>query len=427
MSDKPKNNFVDEDRKAFRARLDYSLHPSRHIELPTQLYGREPSVQEMRDAFETNGTHPFIWGPRGIGKTSLGHTASQAFDEDVTLAAAIACGKSTSFRDLIDDIISDAVHRHPSVFKDKTLKASLNAFGIEVSTEIGGTQSTHQDITVNQAATLIDTTFSFSRYGDKTPVVIIDEFDRLEDEETFQSLSDLLKQLSVISSRAKFCFCGVTDDLGNLLSAHESVERYIFGVELQPLSHDSIWNLINDIEAEFQVNFHRGQEIRISQISAGYPHFAHLVLKNTIMEAYENGFSEQDITTELFRSGLNRSARQAATRLRTAYENAIRRGTDRYKEVLFAVANSQHMNRQFKDIVEDYEFIMQNRSDREGYDTKKNNAQDLRNALNSLHKRGYLRKGKSGWYQFHDPMLRSYVRLVAETEGVELSDDTFPK
>lgn len=324
-------------------------------------------------------------------------------------------------------MISDAVHRHPSIFKDTSLKASLKAFGIEVSTEIGGTQSSQQEVSINRAATLLDATFSLSRYGEKTPIIIVDEFDRLEDEETFQSISDLLKQLSVISSRAKFCFCGVTDDLGHLLSAHESVERYIFGVELQPLTHDSVWNLIHDIENEFDLDFHRGQEIRIGQIAAGYPHFAHLVLKNTIIEAFEKKISDRDVTTELFRSGLNRSATQAATRLRTAYENAVRNGTDRYTEVLFAVANSKHLNRQFKDIVEDYEFIMQSRADRDGYDTKKNNAQDLRNALNSLHKRGYLRKGKSGWYQFHDQMLRSYVRLIAETEGVELSDDTFPK
>ncbi|WP_147438901.1 ATP-binding protein [Roseovarius spongiae] len=421
-----RNNFHDQERKEFRARLDYSLHPSRHIELPTQLYGRESSIQEMLDAFETSGTHPFIWGPRGIGKTSLGHTACEAFNNEVVLASTVACGKNTNFRELIDDVISNAVYRHSPIFKDSSLRASLKTFGIEVSTELAGIESNQQDVSINQAATLIDSTFSLSRYGEKTPIIIVDEFDRLDDEETFQSISDLLKQLSVISSRAKFCFCGVTDDLGHLLSAHESVDRYIFGVELQPLSHDSIWNLIRDTEQEFHIEFHRGQQIRIGQISAGYPHFAHLVLKNTLMEAFENKFSERDVTTDLFRSGLNRSATQAATRLRTAYENAVRKGTDRYTEVLFAVANSKHLNRQFKDIVDDYQMIMQSRSDREGYDTKKNNAQDLRNALNSLHRRGYLKKGKSGWYQFHDPMLRSYVRLIAETEGVELGDDTFP-
>lgn len=420
------NNFFDQERKEFRRRVDYFLHPSRHIELPNQLYGRRPAIQQMQDAFETSGSHPFIWGPRGIGKTSLGHTACEAFSEDVTLAAAVACGRDTSFRDLIDDILSDAVTRKPSFLKDRKLSASLNAFGITLSSEGQGIESTGNKISVNQAATLLESTLSLSRYGEKTPVVVIDEFDRLKDATTFQQISDLLKQLSVISSRIKICFCGVTDDLGSLLSAHESVERYIYGVELRPLSHDSIWSLVHDVEAEFAIDFDRGKEYRIGQIAAGYPHFAHLVLKNSLIAAYDLSFEEDAISDEVFREGLNRSASQAATRLRTAYENAIRKGTDRYIEVLFAVANSEHMNRQFKDIISDYDRIMGGRLNRDGYDTSKNNAQDLRNAVNSLHKRGYLKKGKSGWYQFEDPMLRSYVRLVAETEGVELSDDAFP-
>ena len=85
-----------------------------------------------------------------------------------------------------------------------------------------------------------------------------------------------------------------------------------------------------------------------------------------------------------------------------------------------------HINRQFKDVMLDYDRIMLRRPNRTGYDIDKNNGQDLRNALDNLAARGFLKKAKSGWYQFHDPMLRSYVRLVAETEGVQLSDDAFP-
>jgi hypothetical protein len=310
--------------------------------------------------------------------------------------------------------------------KDKKLCGTVSLFGITVSAEINGIQSTRERLSVNQAANLIDSTFSASRHDNLTPVIMIDEFDRLQNHEALQHMSDLLKQLSVMASKAKFCFCGVTDDLGELLSAHQSVDRYIYGVELKPVSHDAIWKLIDDVSMEFGVSFDNGKRIRIGQIAAGYPHFAHLILKNILLEGFETGYTDEEVSNELFRSGLNKSASQAATRLRTAYENAIRRGTDRYIEVLFAIANSAHMNRQFKDVCSDYERIMLKRKDREGYDTSKNNGQDLRNALDSLVARDFLKKGKSGWYQFHDPMLRSYVRLVAETEGVELSDEAFP-
>ncbi|MCE2749973.1 MAG: ATP-binding protein [Rhodobacter sp.] len=420
------NTYHNSTREEFRGLLDYLLHPSKHIEIPDQLYGRSPALSEMRDSFETANVHPFIWGVRGIGKTSLPHTACAQHKRIVSLAAAISCTKDASFREIIDDIVADAFHRQPSFLRDKKLCGTVSLFGITVSAEINGIHSTRERLSVNQAARLIDTTFSSSRYNNLTPIIMIDEFDRLRNHESLQHVSDLLKQLSVIASKAKFCFCGVTDDLGGLLSAHQSVDRYIYGVELKPVSHDAIWKLIDDVSVAFGVSFDNGKKVRIGQIAAGYPHFAHLVLKNTLLEGFETGYADAEVSNELFRSGLNKSASQAATSLKTAYENAIRKGTDRYIEVLFALANSAHMNRQFKDVCADYERIMLKRKHREGYDISKNNGQDLRNALESLVSRNFLKKGMSGWYQFHDPMLRSYIRLVAETEGVELSDDAFP-
>ena len=144
------------------------------------------------------------------------------------------------------------------------------------------------------------------------------------------------------------------------------------------------------------------------------------------MAAFEEKFQGKAITEHLFKTGIHESAQQAATRLKTAYDNAIKRGTDRYIEVLWALANDEHFDRQFKSIVSDYKKIIEIRPHREAYDVEKNNGQDLRNALNNLTDRGFLKKGKTGWYEFVDPMLRSYVRLVAEREGVELSDENFP-
>ena len=414
-----------QERSAFRGRLDHFLHPSKHIESPEQLYGRESALLEMLDAFETPGTHPFIWGVRGIGKTSLAHTACYHYGRQVEFAAAISCSRDLPFRNMIDDLVADALERKKSFYKDKKLRASLSAFGITLSTEIEGMQSDSSTLSVNQAANLLDNFFSLDRYSAKIPVIIVDEFDRLEATDTLQAISDLLKQLSVINASVKICFCGITEDLGYLLSSHQSVERYIFGVELRPISFDSIWKLIRRIGAEFDVEFDRGQEVRISQIAAGYPHFAHLIMKNTLLGMFEAQEEGQIVSNDDFKEGLNRSAKQAATSLKTAYESAIRKGTDRYIEVLFAVANSEHMNRQFKEVLSDYEKIMKTRKHREGYDTAKNNGQDLRNALNNLASRGTLRKGKTGWYQFSDPMLRSYVRLIAETEGIQLSDEAF--
>ncbi|UWQ17097.1 ATP-binding protein [Jannaschia sp. M317] len=418
-------NAVDQERRDFRARLDYLLHPSRHIELTSQLKGRKQSLGEMLDALETPGAHPFIWGARGIGKTSLGHTACMEFRNVVELKVAVACGKDTTFRSLLQDIVDEAERKNPALLRSSKIKAQFKILGLTVSGETGGLFQVGEAISPNQAASLIESMI-VSQDVDCAPCLIVDEFDRLENYETFQHLSDMLKQLSVRGSKVKIIFCGVTRDLDDLLSAHESVDRYVSGVELRPLTHDAIWEIIEDVEKEFSVVFHKGQRVRISQISCGYPHFAHLILKSAILKLYEEQQSVEQISDDLFQKAISGAAQNAAARLRTAFDHAVKKGTDRYVEVLFALSAGPHIARQFKDIVSDYDEIMEGREGRPRYDTSKNNAQDIRNALNSLHRRKILRKTKSGWYEFEDPMLRGYVRLIAEQDGVSLGASHLP-
>ncbi|MDD9718245.1 ATP-binding protein [Dinoroseobacter sp. PD6] len=418
------SNSVGIDRKEFRNRLDYLLHPSRHIELAAQLKGREKTLAEMLDAFETPGAHPFIWGARGIGKTSVGHTACIVFDNVVELRAAVACGKDTSFRSLLQDILDASTEKNPSILKSIKAKGQFSFLGLTIAGETLDLFQVGETISPNQAASLIDRVIVGDDV-DLTPCLIIDEFDRLENDDTFQCLSDMLKQMSVRNSRAKIIFCGVTRDLDDLLSAHESIDRYVQGVELAPLSHDAIWEIVTDVEEEFGVSFHKGQRTRISQISCGYPHFAHLILKSTLLRMFEDKISTSNVSDDLFKSALNNASDKAATRLRTAYDSAVQKGTDRYIELLFALANGPHLAKQFKQICTDYEEIMKERPERPRYNTIKNNGQDIRNALESLSKRRFLRKSRSGWYEFTDPMLRGYVRLQAEKEGIELGDSHF--
>ena len=420
------NNFHHLERADFRARLDHFLHPSGNVSLPDQLKGRIEPLRQMLDCFETRGSQAFIWGPRGVGKTSLGHTACEVHSGIVKIAAAIACGKTTTFSQLMNDIFVKVIHGNRLKLSQSQLKASFGGFGFNFE---GGAPSLLNEVSienVNAASALLNTIFSFKNFPDKVPVVVIDEFDLLENETTLELLSSLLKQMTVDDIRVQFIFCGVAKDLEGLLGAHESVERYVYGIELPPLSFEAMTEIVSDIEEEFDVSFHRGQQIRIIQIASGYAGFIHLILKNILLAAFENGHRESYIPDDLYKIGIQRSAEQAATRLKSAYERAIKQGTDRYIEVLWATANGQHLDRQFKDIVADYDKIMTSRPHRSGFDSSKRNAIDIRNALNSLTKRDYLRKGKSGWYSFSDPMFRSYVRLIAEREDVSLGDESFP-
>ena len=52
------------------------LFPSKEIDSPDHLLGREPNLKLIARAFNSHGRNIFIFGDRGIGKTSVARTAA---------------------------------------------------------------------------------------------------------------------------------------------------------------------------------------------------------------------------------------------------------------------------------------------------------------------------------------------------------------
>ncbi|WP_250114245.1 ATP-binding protein, partial [Escherichia coli] len=51
--------------------VDLYFTPSKPIEAPTHLKGRDNEVEHILDTLTTDGKHCMIYGERGIGKSSL--------------------------------------------------------------------------------------------------------------------------------------------------------------------------------------------------------------------------------------------------------------------------------------------------------------------------------------------------------------------
>ena len=123
----------------------------------------------MLDCFETAGSHAFVWGPRGVGKTSLAHTACEEHSGLVKIAAAIACEKNTTFNSLLNDILRSIVHNNKVLLKDRKLGGQLSAYGINLSSQIGGFREKLEIDGPNHAVALLNTIFDINRFPDKVP------------------------------------------------------------------------------------------------------------------------------------------------------------------------------------------------------------------------------------------------------------------
>lgn len=415
------------DRKKFVQLKKEFVHPSTEVSQPGQLIGRDGSLNLVRNALEREGSNVFIWGRRGVGKTSLAHTAINKFNDLVCQGPAIACEPTSTVDQLFNDIIRRSAKARPSFFKDGKIKLKLGALGLGLEGEYStGINNVHVS-SVNHASELLDAIFPADFEGGRYSAVIVDEFDQLGNKETIGFLTALAKQMSVDQSNVKFIFCGVAENLEALIGSHESVGRYLTAVKLDPLSDDQIWRISEGIASNFGVKLGRGHTIRIGQIACGYPTFAHLIVDEILNVAYEGRFSGSEISQDIFNEAMRRAAAGAATHLQGAYETATQKGTDRYVEVLWAAANGPHIGeRQFKEISADYHRIMATRKSRDEI----TNEQNLRNHLNALCEPSHaevLKKRTQGWYRFSDPMFRGYVRMMAYNSSVELGDESFQR
>jgi len=410
-------------RSEFRSHVNHALHPREEIDQPDQLKDRDKELESLKDCFETPGAQGFLWGMKGVGKTSLAHTACEAHDDIVKKVAAVACERDTSFTGLLMDITRKVVHGgHVKLDRNKK-GAKINLFGLEISGETNSVSGELQIDSVNHAVDLFSTILGQHQFSGTIPVVIVDEFDRLENKETKRKITDFVKALSVGGSKVKLVICGIANSLNELIELHASSPRYLHQVEVKPLTFGGMLQIVDDIEQKFDLAFSKGQRYRIAQISDGYAHFTHLMLKDILMEAHRTKFDGGDVPQQLFKDGIVNSVKQAEAHLVEAYKKAVMRGTDINTEILWSVAKGPHLGRQFKEIRDDYLEIMSGRENRTVADEQK-----VRNSLNAMCEEPcgcILTKKRTGWYEFSDPVVRSYVRLVAESEGADLGEYNF--
>jgi len=84
--------------------LNDHLTPSKEILNEDRLFGRETHLRQIARALSSEGRNIFIFGDRGIGKTSVARTAAKLHNFADNEHIYIPCGKTSSFGDIIQAI-----------------------------------------------------------------------------------------------------------------------------------------------------------------------------------------------------------------------------------------------------------------------------------------------------------------------------------
>ena len=273
------------------------------------------------------GAHAVIFGERGVGKTSLA-VLIEEFWRDVMrdgeiLTGRVNCEPSDDFVTIWSNIAEDFESR--LTFEDRSQNRQFDEYIHDMS--LGAADPTHVRRT-------------FQAYSG-VAVIIIDEFDRLEDPETIQRMADTIKGLSDYSVETTLVIVGVAETIDQLIADHASVDRSLAQILLSRFEKEEIKSIVESRYDSIGLGYAEESIELISNLARGLPYYAHLIGQSAGLATIRNERTVVGKTDVI--QGLALATENAQESVKRTYANAVSsaRANSIHREVLLACALAQ--------------------------------------------------------------------------------------
>jgi Cdc6-like AAA superfamily ATPase len=302
--------------------------PSAPIDNRELFSGRLDKIRTVINAINQAGQHVVIYGERGVGKTSLANVIHAFLPQNESaISIKLNCDADTNFKMLFCEILSEI-----------KMRKSKSEIGFNPTTDIFfeglNEQFNKEELTPNLLRRI------FSQLEAKI-IIIIDEFDRIKDENTKRLLSDTIKNFSDYSVDTTFVLVGVADSVNNLIESHNSIERALVQIQMPRMMPEELSNIIEKGLNILNLKMEESVKSEIVNLSQGLPHYTHLLS----LYAAQAALSEEqtNIKDEHLKNAIDESINKAQQTIRDDYYKAISspRG-NLYKQVLLACAMAKN-------------------------------------------------------------------------------------
>ena len=407
------------DRRAFGRKVNEVVSPSHPVLSLEHLKGRDQQLKRIQQAMFATGRNIFIYGERGVGKSSLAATAANEWCGEQGCYIDISCAPDTTVLSMIATIATQAIN-----------KSRLNRSKVKTSFQVGFKWFTFKNEREkenidfkNEIKCLsdgIETLKELSTFFDDELVVVVDEVDRIGEIDEVEKFADFLKQLGDKRVEVKFIFTGIADTLDEILGSHRSAIRQLETIELPKLSWDARWEIAIEALNAFDIEIDRDIYIRIALISDGYPFYVHLIIEKLLWLLFDKPYQVKRVEWEDYQEAIDLAIDTIHTELSRPYEKAINQRSNDYEEVVWSTIVAEDIIGQYiKKMYEQYTAIMRQLENKEALSLEK-----FSTRIRNLSKDDYgpiLTLGlKKGLYVYKEKMLRGYVRLRAEQKNIEL-------
>jgi|GEM_PF-168119 len=212
------------------------------------LYGRGEDLARLQARVLDQRGSALIYGPRGYGKTSLVRVFGEVADSLGHVVIYASCSRGVGF--------------------DALLRSYLTELAAEIGTPLPDAST---PLTVQAVAAIL------AEVTDHSVVFILDEFDRVDRDDTRESIVELIKDVSDLTGSLRFLLVGVATDSAHILGYHPSVHRCLSCVPLSRLSHAAIETLFRDKAGRDELDISALMVSAIVALVAGSAYHAQLI------------------------------------------------------------------------------------------------------------------------------------------------------
>lgn len=226
------------------------------------LSGRMEQLTDVVSAVSMRGQHVGLYGERGVGKTSLATVLAEYFGDTGLRsqldAVIVNCSTEDSYGSLWQNIFAE-LH----IVLEETPSPEY------VRRRLAGLSS--------------------------PALIVIDELDRLEDDEALTALADTIKTLSDHAVPSTLVLVGVARSIAELIGEHASIMRALIQIEMPRMTIRELGQILVDGCKRAGLNIHEDAVRAISSLSEGLPHYTHLLGLHAGLHAVQNDRHEVTI------------------------------------------------------------------------------------------------------------------------------------
>lgn len=355
------------------------------------LAGRADQLTDIVSAVSMRGQHVGLYGERGVGKTSLATVLAEYF----TIIGELSGLKSVIVNCSTDDTFASLWHN--------------------IFTELG-VESDERQIAPEYVRRALQALPSAS-------LIVIDELDRLEDDDTLTALADTIKTLSDHAVESTLVLVGVARSIGELIGEHASLVRALVQIEMPRMRIEELGAIVTKGCKQADIAAKQDAIGDIAALSEGLPHYTHLLALHAALRTV------QEDRAEITGSDVQQAIPKAVDRhtILSDYQRATRsaRKDALFSEVLLACALAPKNQLGFftsGSIRDPLEVIAGRRVEIPAF------SNHLSQFLEPERGAVLQREGSSRryFYRFADPIFQPYVILTGLSRGL-ITDEQLRK